>query len=59
MVEKVLADYGRAEPREAVDLHFILQKEAGGDPGPVPKKDPESDLYRFALALARAEEFPA
>lgn len=58
-VDKVLAYYGRAEPRDAVDLFFILQRE------PVERllelaaqKDPGFDLYWFAVALNRATEFP-
>jgi hypothetical protein len=58
-VDKLLAYYGRAEPRDAVDLYFILQQE------PVermlelaPQKDPGFDLYWFAVALNRAADFP-
>ncbi len=58
-VDKVLAYYGRAEPRDAVDLHFIFQRE------PVQKllelaaqKDPGFDLYWFAVALHRITEAP-
>ena len=57
--DKLLAYFGRAEPRDAVDLYFILQKES-------PKvlleqatqKDPGFDLYFFAIALNRCESFP-
>ncbi|HXF69098.1 MAG TPA: nucleotidyl transferase AbiEii/AbiGii toxin family protein [Thermoflexus sp.] len=58
-VDKLLAYYGRAEPRDAVDLFFILQRE------PVERllelasrKDPGFDLYWFAVALNRAASFP-
>jgi len=58
-VDKLLAYYGRAEPRDAVDLYFLLQRE------PLPpvlelasQKDPGFDLYWFAVALNRAVEFP-
>ena len=58
-VDKLLAYYGRAEPRDAVDLYFILQRE------PLPplleqaaQKDPGFDLYWFAVSLNRAAEFP-
>lgn len=58
-VDKLLAYYGRAEPRDAVDLYFIFQRE------PVKRllelaaqKDPGFDLYWFAVALNRAADFP-
>jgi hypothetical protein len=58
-VDKLLAYYGRAEPRDAVDLYFILQKE------PITtlleqasQKDPGFDLYWFAVALNRCSKFP-
>lgn len=58
-VDKLLAYFGRAEPRDAVDLYFIMQKE------PVEplleqaaQKDPGFDLYWFAIALKRCENFP-
>lgn len=58
-VDKLLAYFGRAEPRDAVDLYFILQEE------PLAlllkqaaQKDPGFDLYWFAIALNRCETFP-
>jgi Nucleotidyl transferase AbiEii toxin, Type IV TA system len=58
-VDKLLAYYGRTEPRDAVDLYFILQKEP---PEPLmeqaAQKDPGFDLYWFAIALNRCEAFP-
>lgn len=58
-VDKLLAYFGRAEPRDAIDLYFLLQQE------PVApllalaaQKDPGFDLYWFAVALNRAAEFP-
>jgi len=58
-IDKLLAYFGRAEPRDAVDLYLILQKE------PLQtlleqaaRKDPGFDLYWFAVALNRAESFP-
>jgi len=58
-VDKLLAYYGRAEPRDAVDLFFILQSE------PLekllrlaPQKDTGFDLYWFAIALQRSSGFP-
>jgi hypothetical protein len=58
-VYKLLAYYGRAEPRDAVDLYWLTLREpiqpllelAG-------KKDPGFDLYWFAIALNRAATFP-
>jgi len=57
--DKVLAFYGRAEPRDAVDLYFLLRREsierlmelAG-------KKDPGFDAYWFAAALEKTGDFP-
>lgn len=58
-VDKLLAYFGRAEPRDAVDLYFIIQRE------PLEpllelasQKDPGFDNYWFALALNRCENFP-
>lgn len=57
--EKVLAYYGRAEPRDAVDLHFLLQEV---DPEHLmtlaAQKDSGFDRYWFAVALNRAQQFP-
>jgi len=59
MVDKVLAYYGRAEPRDAVDLYFILQAESLEHLLPLAKrKDPGFDLYWFAVALNKARSFP-
>ncbi|HLE16449.1 MAG TPA: nucleotidyl transferase AbiEii/AbiGii toxin family protein [Anaerolineales bacterium] len=58
-VDKLLAYFGRAEPRDAVDLYFILQEEPLG---PILEqasiKDPGFDLYYFALALEKSNGFP-
>ena len=58
-VDKLLAYYGRAEPRDAIDLYFILQDE------PVDRllqqaqqKDPGFDLYWFSIALIQVLIFP-
>lgn len=58
-IDKLLAYFGRSEPRDAVDLYFIMQRE------PVKpllelaaQKDPGFDHYWFALALNRCENFP-
>ncbi len=58
-VDKLLAYFGRAEPRDAIDLYFLMQLE----PLDVllelaPQKDPGFDLYWFAVALNRAKTFP-
>jgi hypothetical protein len=57
--DKVLAYYGRAEPRDAVDLYFILQQEQL-EPllAQAARKDPGFDIYWMAVALNRATEFP-
>ncbi|MBE0683971.1 MAG: nucleotidyl transferase AbiEii/AbiGii toxin family protein [Anaerolineales bacterium] len=58
-VDKLLAYFGRAEPRDAVDLYFLLQKES-----PellleqAAQKDTGFDPYWFAIALNRSENFP-
>lgn len=58
-VDKLLAYFGRAEPRDAVDLYFILQKEA---PNllleQAAQKDTGFDLYWFSIALNRCANFP-
>ena len=58
-VDKLLAYYGRAEPRDAVDLFFILQNETV-EPllEQAAQKDPGFDLYWFAVSLNRCENFP-
>lgn len=57
--DKLLAYYGRAEPRDAVDLYFILQQ-TSLDPllAQAAEKDQGFDLYWFAVALNRAASFP-
>lgn len=57
--DKLLAYYGRAEPRDAIDLFFILQNE------PVDRllmqasqKDTGFDLYWMAIALNQCKNFP-
>ena len=58
-VDKLLAYYGRAEPRDAIDLFFILQRE---ELEPLlalaAQKDPGFDLYWFSVALSRAANLP-
>jgi hypothetical protein len=57
--DKLLAYFGRAEPRDAIDLYFILQKES---PDllleQAAQKDPGFDHYWFAIALNRCQNFP-
>ena len=58
-VDKLLAYYGPAEPRDAVDLYFIFQHDSPDALLPLAaQKDPGFDLYWFAVALNRAAEFP-
>ena len=58
-VDKLLAYYGRAEPRDAVDLFFILQQEPLAPLlEAAAQKDPGFDLYWFAVALNRAADLP-
>lgn len=58
-VDKLLAYYGRAEPRDAVDLFFILNTDDSHDLfGKAKLKDPGFDLYWFAVALNRCQNFP-
>jgi len=60
LAEKTLAYYGRAEPRDAADLYFILNRESFGSLlGLASRKDPGFDKYWFAVALNKAESFPA
>jgi hypothetical protein len=58
-VDKLLAYFGRAEPRDAVDLYFILQQASLDElVAQAAQKDPGFDLYWFAVALNRASDFP-
>lgn len=58
-VDKLLAYFGRAEPRDAVDLYFILHDVALDELlDQAAEKDPGFDLYWFAVALNRAGDFP-
>jgi hypothetical protein len=59
VVDKLLAFLGRAEPRDAVDLYFILKTEDfWGLTELATKKDPGFDLYWLALALNKVQDFP-
>ena len=56
---KLLAYFGRAEPCDAVDLYFILQRESPESLlEQAAKKDTGFDQYFFAIALNRCENFP-
>jgi hypothetical protein len=58
-VDKLLAYYGRAEPRDAVDLYFILKRASLDELLTLAaEKDPGFDLYWFAVALNRCAGFP-
>ncbi len=58
-VDKLLAYYGRAEPRDAVDLYFVLQRASLDELLTLAsQKDPGFDLYWFAVALNRSAGFP-
>lgn len=59
VVDKLLAFFGRAEPRDAVDLYFILETEDfWGLTELATRKDPGFDLYWLALALGKVQDFP-
>ncbi len=59
VVDKLLAFFGRAEPRDAIDLYFILQKEDFDKLIDLArKKDPGFDLYWLAIALHKVKEYP-
>ena len=58
-VDKLLAFFGRAEPRDAVDLYFILEKENFLELADLArKKDPGFDMYWMAVALEKVKDFP-
>ena len=57
--DKILAFFGRAEPRDAIDLYFLLQKTSFAELAELARqKDPGFDLYWFAIALNRTATFP-
>ncbi len=59
IVDKFLAFFGRVEPRDAVDLFFILKREDfWALTRLAPKKDPGFDLYWLAIALEKTKDFP-
>jgi hypothetical protein len=57
--DKTLAFFGRAEPRDAIDLYFLLQNTKFEDLAELARqKDTGFDLYWFAVALNRTAKFP-
>lgn len=57
--DKTLAFFGRAEPRDAIDLFFLLQKTNFQNLVELARqKDTGFDLYWFAVALNRTAKFP-
>jgi hypothetical protein len=57
--DKTLAFFGRAEPRDAVDLYFLLQRTSFVELANLARqKDTGFDLYWFAVALRRTATFP-
>ncbi|MGD2085485.1 MAG: nucleotidyl transferase AbiEii/AbiGii toxin family protein [Candidatus Aminicenantes bacterium] len=57
--DKFLAFFQRAEPRDAIDLFFILKSEDFWTlTQQAAQKDPGFDLYWMAVALSRVIEFP-
>lgn len=61
IVDKALAFFGRTEPRDTVDLFFILNEDKVDFWQLVKycqKKDPGFDLYWMAVALEKTQELP-
>ena len=57
--DKTLAFFGRAEPRDAIDLYFLLQNTKFDELAELARqKDTGFDLYWFAIALNRTAKFP-
>jgi predicted nucleotidyltransferase component of viral defense system len=57
--DKTLAFFGRAEPRDAIDLYFLLQKTKFEDLVELAsQKDTGFDLYWLAVALNHTTKFP-
>jgi hypothetical protein len=58
-VDKLLAYFGRAEPRDAVDLFYILKKESIENLiNLASQKDTGFDIYWFTIALDKSANFP-
>jgi hypothetical protein len=59
VVDKLLAFFGRVEPRDAIDLYFILAEEDFWELVELAaQKDPGFDLYWLAVALQKVQDFP-
>jgi hypothetical protein len=59
VVDKLLAFFGRVEPREAIDLFFILQTEDIWELiRSAEVKDPGFDMYWLAVAFGKTRDFP-
>lgn len=59
VTDKLQAFFGRVEPRDAVDLYFILKTEDFWQLcQQAAHKDPGFDLYWLAAALLKVNEFP-
>ncbi len=59
VVDKFLAFFGRAEPRDTIDLFFILKNTDINELLELAsKKDPGFDLYWLAISLKRVKDFP-
>jgi hypothetical protein len=58
-IDTLLAYYGRTEPRDAIDLFFIMQHEPVDHLlAQAAQKDTGFDLYWMAIALNRCKNFP-
>ena len=59
IADKLLAFFGRAEPRDAIDLFFILKREDFWKLAALAaQKDAGFDLYWLAVALEKVKDFP-
>jgi len=59
ITDKLLAFFGRTEPRDAVDLYFILKEEDIWQLVQLAsQKDPGFDLYWLAVAFEKTLDFP-
>ena len=59
IVDKFLAFFGRAEPRDAVDLFYILQNQSFEElMNLASEKDAGFDLYWLAISLKKTKDFP-
>jgi hypothetical protein len=57
--DKLLAFFGRTEPRDAVDIHFILKNvDLATLQESACRKDPGFDPYWLSVAFSRTRDFP-